>query len=92
MALTGRFFRCLSLKGEESVQAEAFFKVNEIYEESDIDMFEGNICDETMFLLHSNVRVAMYNPDGSVEMYRPAFYVSAMDFEEVVGVKNLCLN
>lgn len=92
MALTGRFYKCLSLKGEESKQCSAWFEIGKVYQECDTDVLGENECDEYSLLLHSDVETPILDKKGDIIMFSPMFYVSAMDFELLKHVVPISLN
>ena len=75
MAKTGKYYECLSKKGEETKQVQDYFTIGQVYAECDLDFLGDNECNDTSFLLYSD-------PIGE-DAFCVAMYVSAMDFEEV---------
>jgi hypothetical protein len=92
MARTGRLFKCLSLKGEESEQVAEWFTIGKVYEECDLDLLGQNDCDVTTLLMYTDLQVPVMDQDMSMKLFTPQFYVSTMDFELVDGVMAICQN
>jgi len=92
MALTGRFYKCLSLKGEESKQCSAWFEIGKVYQECDTDIMNNNLCTKFSLLLHSDLMADMPDEKGEIIKFSPMFYVSAMDFELLKHVAPISLN
>ena len=92
MSTTGRIFRCISTRGEQTIQTAAFFEVGKLYREADLDVMGENLNVPDSLLLYANCTVKLMNKDGELEDFWPTFYVDAIDFKFEKAIKPLCLN
>ncbi len=92
MSTTGKIFRCVSTRGEQTKQTAAFFEVGKLYREADLDVMGENLNVPGSLLLYANCVAQLMNKHGQLEDFWPTFYVDAIDFEENKLIKALCLN
>jgi len=83
MSKTGRLFKCVSYNGIETEQVKKWFKIGEIYEECDLDIFGDNSNDGTTILVYAKKELPMELEGGTIVMFMPSFYVSVEDFKMV---------